>query len=87
MNKYDVAIAGAGVAGCHAARNLARMGRSVVLIDRRETSGLGHDWWDNVNMGIYDEVGLPAPEPPELLQGNINFKVFPPGQKTFSFVA
>ncbi len=87
MEKYDVAIAGAGVAGCHAARNLARMGRSVVLIDRREASGLGHDWWDNVNMGIYDEVGLPAPEPPELLQGNINFKVFPPGQKTFSFVA
>lgn len=65
--KYDVVIAGAGVAGCLAARDLARLGHSVALIDRKGRDHLGHDWWDSIELGIFPEVGLPAPEPPELM--------------------
>ncbi len=66
-NNYDVVIAGAGIAGCLIARDLARLGHSVALIDRRERGHLGHDWWDSIELGIFPEVGLPAPEPPELM--------------------
>lgn len=78
MEKVDVAIAGAGVAGCHAARELARAGHSVALVEKHARDELGHDWWDSIQETTFAEVGLPAPEPPELLGTSGPAKVYPP---------
>jgi digeranylgeranylglycerophospholipid reductase len=64
---YDVVIAGAGVAGCLAARDLSKLGYKVAVVERQPREHLGHDWWDSVHLDVFEEVGLPAPEPPELM--------------------
>ncbi|MFA6450338.1 MAG: NAD(P)/FAD-dependent oxidoreductase [bacterium] len=64
---YDVVIAGAGVAGCLAARDLAKLGYQVAVVERQPREHMGHDWWDSVHLDVFEEVGLPAPEPPELM--------------------
>lgn len=69
MKTVDVVIAGAGVAGCLAARDLAGFGHSVILLEKLEKSRLGHDWWDAVDTNIFYEVDLPLPAPPELMNG------------------
>jgi len=65
---FDIVIAGAGVAGCLLARNLARQGHSVALLERKRRDNLGHDWWDNVSFDVFREVGMPPPEPPEAME-------------------
>lgn len=76
--RFDVLIAGAGIAGCHAARDLAGMGHSVALIDRRSREHLGHDWWDSVHAEVFDEVGIPQPQKPELMESTDLYIVSPP---------
>ena len=77
MKAYDIVIAGAGVAGCLAARDLARQGHSVLVVEKEERSGMGHDWWDTVETGIFDEVGLPDPGPEEWAYP-YNFEILTP---------
>ena len=67
MDKVDVVIAGAGIAGCHLARNLARQGHSVAVVEKQVREKMGHDWWDTIAVDVFDEVDLPVSEPPELL--------------------
>jgi digeranylgeranylglycerophospholipid reductase len=78
MEKVDVVIAGAGVAGCLAARDLARAGRSVALVERKAAGKLGHDWWDSVETCVFDEVALPQPEPPERMNSTGLVKILSP---------
>lgn len=68
QKRYDVVIAGAGVAGCLAARDLARMGRSALVVESGGPDTLGHDWWDTVEADIFERVGFPPPPPGELMR-------------------
>ncbi len=77
MKKWDVAVAGAGVAGCVAAKRLAEKGHSVLLVEKRCRQEMGHDWWDTIEAGICEKVGLAEPKPPELMSG-FNFRIFTP---------
>jgi len=79
MEKVDVVIAGAGIAGCLAARDLASRGHKVVVVDRKKKpEDLGHDWWDAITEVVFDDVGMPRPEPPEIMQHVDKTKMFPP---------
>jgi len=62
MDKVDVAIAGAGIAGCLLARNLARRGHSVVVVEKGKREGMGHDWWDTIKRATFARVDMPEPE-------------------------
>jgi len=81
MKRYDVIVAGAGPGGCVAAKDLAAMGYSVLLVDRSAPEGLGHDWWDTLESDIFEKVGIDFPEAPELLPG-FNFEVISPVGET-----
>ena len=65
MKQYDVVIAGAGPAGCLMARDLARAGHSVAVLDKGPEHERGHDWWDTMDADIFDRVNLAPPRPPE----------------------
>lgn len=77
MKKYDVVIAGAGVAGCLAARNLAMRGLSVAILESKAKHELGHDWWDSVDASVFAETGLDYPRKPELMEP-FNFDILSP---------
>jgi digeranylgeranylglycerophospholipid reductase len=68
MKNADIVIAGAGVAGCIAARDLAAKGHSVLVLEKNKTAGLGHDWWDSVEVSAFKEANFPLPQPPELMK-------------------
>lgn len=78
MEKFDVAIAGAGIAGSLLARNLARAGHSTVVFERDARDKLGHDWWDAVLTEVFAEVDLPEPKPPELMNSSGPITVYSP---------
>ncbi|MFA6448258.1 MAG: NAD(P)/FAD-dependent oxidoreductase [bacterium] len=75
--EYDVVIAGAGVAGCVLARDLARLGHSVAVLEKSKREDMGHDWWDTVELRVFEEVDVPPP-PPEEIMGSFNFLLFSP---------
>ncbi|HOX27696.1 MAG TPA: NAD(P)/FAD-dependent oxidoreductase [bacterium] len=86
MERVDVAIVGAGIAGCLAARNLARQGKKVLLIERLPKDRLGHNWWDSVEECVFAEVGLPNPVPPERMNPTGAVRIFSP-METVNFVS
>lgn len=83
-SSYDTVIAGAGPAGCIIARDLAKKGKiSVLLLEAKSESNLGHDWWDSVEFGIFPEVDLAKPAGKENLpQGKTRF-LSPSGKTSF----
>lgn len=85
-NKYDVVIAGAGMAGCLAGRDLARKGWKVALLDRRPRAHIGHNWWDSIVLEAFDEVGLPMPEPPERMLPTNELTAYSPLETTTMIV-
>jgi len=55
------------------------MGHSVVVLEKKQLDELGHDWWDTMDSDIFARVGIPFPEPPELVS-QYNMKlIFPDG--------
>jgi len=77
MKSCDVVIAGAGVAGCLAARDLAAAGHSVLVLENRGRKKMGHDWWDTVDCEVFDEVGLAFPGNDEIAK-SYEFTVYTP---------
>ena len=55
-------IAGAGHGGLTAALHLSRAGHGVALLERSPEAGLGHDWTDVVEPGIFAMNGFTQPD-------------------------
>lgn len=60
MKRFDVAIVGAGPAGCSSAISLAHRGYSVVLLDKAlfPREKLCGDFLNPANWGIFDRLGI-----------------------------
>src|SRR5690606_14363626 len=57
----DVVVVGAGSAGANAAGQLARRGRSVLLLERRPLARAGADWSNGVVKWQFDLAGVAMP--------------------------
>lgn len=55
MNKYDLVIAGAGVAGLSLALKAVEKGMKVALADTKKRESLGHDWSDSIETGAFND--------------------------------
>ncbi len=58
----DVVIAGAGNAGCLLARELARTGIQVTVLEQKSREQLGNDWSDAVERKPLQDAGLVLPQ-------------------------
>lgn len=63
--QVDAAVLGAGTAGANAAYQLARRGRSVVLVERRPLDEGGAQWHNGLLDWQVARAHLSLPEPPE----------------------
>lgn len=63
--QVDAVVVGAGTAGANAAGQLARRGRSVVLLERRSADQGGARWHNGVLVWQFARAGLEPPIPPE----------------------
>lgn len=57
----DVVVVGAGSAGANAAAQLARRGRSVLLLERRPLARAGADWSNGIVKWQFDLAGVAMP--------------------------
>ncbi|MFC1848714.1 hypothetical protein ACFL27_00775 [candidate division CSSED10-310 bacterium] len=58
---YDVAVVGAGPAGCFFSGEAAKLGLKVVLMEKKKRAAFGHPWTDDVERAVFAQVGLPVP--------------------------
>ncbi|MFN8018278.1 MAG: FAD-dependent oxidoreductase [Acidimicrobiales bacterium] len=65
----DVVVVGGGTSGLNAALQLARVGRSVVVLERRPEGASGARWVNGVLAWQYERAGLDAPVEPEVRPG------------------
>jgi flavin-dependent dehydrogenase len=56
-----VVVCGAGPAGCVFARDLARAGVKVTIIERKKYSDIGHNFSDLVERKVLEEIGFKVP--------------------------
>lgn len=80
-HNYDVAIIGAGIAGCHLAQMLANQQFSVALIDRKPINAAGPDWINAVPLWMFDEALLMRPAGNELFDLNNRFIIRAPNKR------
>ncbi len=73
---FDVLIAGAGPAGCLAARDLARNGLRVALFDRSPREKLGKSVVIEIENDIFQRVDLSPPEAGEIPYHPAKIRVF-----------
>jgi len=76
--RADVAVVGAGTAGANAAYQLARQGRSVVLVEQRALDAGGAQWHNGVLDRQFARAGLEPPVPPERIDGRRVMHLFGP---------
>ena len=79
----DLLVAGAGTAGCLAARTAARRGLEVLLVDRKPAADVGRKvCGDAVGSHHFDRLGLRHPSGSELRDKVRGFQIFSPDRKT-----
>lgn len=57
--KYDVVVVGAGIAGPIVARNVAREGYSVLLIDKKPAIGTPKQCAEGININVFKKYDIP----------------------------
>jgi len=57
--KYDVVVVGAGIAGPIVARNVAKAGYSVLLIDKKPAIGTPKQCAEGISTKVFDKYGIP----------------------------
>ncbi len=57
--KYDVVVVGAGIAGPIIARNVARKGYSVILIDKKWAIGTPKQCAEGISVKVFEKYGIP----------------------------
>nr|WP_204247199.1 NAD(P)/FAD-dependent oxidoreductase [Thermococcus celer] len=57
--KYDVVVVGAGIAGPIVARNVARAGFSVLLIDKKPAIGAPKQCAEGISIKVFDKYDIP----------------------------
>ncbi|ASJ15855.1 digeranylgeranylglycerophospholipid reductase [Thermococcus chitonophagus] len=57
--KYDVVVVGSGVAGPIVARNVAKAGFSVLLVDKKPAIGTPKQCAEGINVNIFKEFDIP----------------------------
>lgn len=57
--KYDVVVVGAGIAGPIVARNVAKAGYSVLLIDKKPAIGTPKQCAEGISMKVFEEYDIP----------------------------
>lgn len=66
VEQVDVVVIGGGTAGLQAALQLAKVGRSVMMLERRPEGKSGARWCNGVVAWQFERAGLSPPVPPEL---------------------
>jgi len=59
MMKYDVVVVGAGIAGPIVARNVAKEGYSVLLIDKKPAIGAPKQCAEGINISVFEKHDIP----------------------------
>jgi flavin-dependent dehydrogenase len=75
----DVLVVGAGSAGATAAAQIAKAGRSVVLVDRRPEGSTGARWVNGVPGWMFEAAGVSPPSGDELFKTGGDFVMAPFG--------
>jgi geranylgeranyl reductase family protein len=83
MNKFDVIVVGAGTAGSMTAKNVAKAGFKVCLIDRKKKEDIGEKvCGDAVGKHHFDELSLAYPKGDELNNRIEGIKIYSPDLQT-----
>lgn len=64
-SNYDVVVVGGGPAGCFFAGKVAAAGLEVALIEKKKRAQFGHSWCDDIERGVFEQVGMKLPPPEE----------------------
>ncbi|MBN2440701.1 MAG: NAD(P)/FAD-dependent oxidoreductase [Spirochaetales bacterium] len=82
---FDLIVIGAGSGGCTVAREAAKGGISVVMIDKRKEDEIGGtSTYDMIPSYVFDKLGLPVPLPEETGVVLKTLRVFSPSRR-YSF--
>jgi geranylgeranyl reductase family protein len=81
LKRIDVAIVGAGSAGCVTARRCAELGLKTLLLDRRPRSIIGQKvCGDEISKSHFDATGIDYPEGDEISSVILGADVYPPSR-------